>query len=433
MRESPDPTEPLGEHVEIRVSNVDKKVTPGQRPVRLCNYMDAYTTPYLGGRRDYMKATADHGEILRFGLQAGDVVITKDSETPDDIGVAAVIDDASGDPPLVCGYHLAILRPTTVDPVFLAKQLGHDRIKAYFGKVATGSTRYGLSNGAIHNVPLFTPPKPEQERVAAILRTLDDAIRSTEQVIAKLENVKRGLLHDLLTRGIDDNGEIRDPERHPEQFKDSPLGRIPVGWSVQLLREAATFLTSGSRGWARYYAETGALFLRIGNLTREHINLRLDDLQHVRPPAGGEGSRTRVETGDLLISITADLGIIGSVPPWLGEAYVNQHIALMRPDPTAANPRWLSHFLAGPTGQRSIRRANDQGAKAGLNLPTVSSFRVALPARHEQDRLVAVLDAHDGRIEREIKGANKLHLLKKGLADDLLTGRVRVVNRGASG
>ncbi len=73
------------------------------------------------------------------------------------------------------------------------------------------------------------PPLPEQRRIAEILDTLDEAIRKTEQVIAKLQQMKQGLLHDLLTRGIDDNGELRDPERHPEQFKDSPLGRIPRG------------------------------------------------------------------------------------------------------------------------------------------------------------------------------------------------------------
>ena len=81
------------------------------------------------------------------------------------------------------------------------------------------------------------PPLPEQRRIAEILDTLDEAIRKTEQVIAKLQQMKQGLLHDILTRGIDDNGELRDPDRHPEQFKDSPLGRIPRGWEVRPLKD----------------------------------------------------------------------------------------------------------------------------------------------------------------------------------------------------
>ena len=99
---------------------------------------------------------------------------------------------------------------------FMSGSAGQQRVQAAFFK------RFA--------VPLF--PKPEQARIAEVLDTVDEAIHSTEQVIAKLDQVKRGLLHDLLTRGIDDNGEIRDPVRHPEQFKDSPLGRIPKAWEI---------------------------------------------------------------------------------------------------------------------------------------------------------------------------------------------------------
>ena len=82
------------------------------------------------------------------------------------------------------------------------------------------------------------PPPRTVRCIAEILDTLDEAIRKTEQVIAKLQQMKQGLLHDLLTRGIDDNGELRDPERHPEQFKDSPLGRIPREWRVASISES---------------------------------------------------------------------------------------------------------------------------------------------------------------------------------------------------
>jgi type I restriction enzyme S subunit len=96
--------------------------------------------------------------------------------------------------------------------------------------------------GDLSQVPIRVPPLPEQRRVAEILDTLDEAIRKTEQVIAKLQQMKQGLLHDLLTRGIDDNGELRDPDRHPEQFKDSPLGRIPERWEVLPLGQVAEML-----------------------------------------------------------------------------------------------------------------------------------------------------------------------------------------------
>ncbi|MCA9610516.1 MAG: hypothetical protein KC619_33200, partial [Myxococcales bacterium] len=234
------------------------------------------------------------------------------------------------------------------------------------------------------------------------------------------------LLHDLLTRGIDENGELRDPERHPEQFKDSPLGRIPKAWEMKELAQLSEFVTSGSRGWAAYYADSGPLFIRIGNLTREHINLRFSNLQHVLPPDSSEGKRTALQPGDLLISITADLGIIGVVPDGLGEAYVNQHIALVRIDPARANSRWVGQYMAAPIAQEQIRRLDDPGAKAGLNLPTVRALLCALPSRGEQDEMAARVDALDARIVREERMRAKFDLMKRGLMEDLLTGRVRV-------
>jgi type I restriction enzyme S subunit len=417
--------EPLGEVAAVRVSNVDKKSRPVEIPVRLCNYLDAYREDYLDESHPYMVATATPSEVATFGLRAGDVLVTKDSETPDDIGVAAVIEAAPDN--LVCGYHLAIVRPTAqLNPVWLAKQFGTTRVQRYLAARATGSTRYGLSNATLGNLPIFVPLREEQDRIIEVLRTLDEAIRCTEQLIAKLQQMKQGLLDDLLTRGIDGNGEMRDPGRNPTQFDETRLGRLPTEWRVETLANVAALVTSGSRGWAKYYSERGAFFIRIGNLSRESIDLRLTEVAHVRPPAGGEGERTRVEEGDLLISITADLGITAVVPEGLGEAYTNQHIALVRVDPLRVNPRWLGHFMAACGVQTQIRRHDDPGAKAGLNLPTVRGLFIAVPPITEQDEMASRLDAASEAITGEEAYREKLNLLKIGLSEDLLTGRVRV-------
>jgi hypothetical protein len=100
---------PLSEVCEVRVSNVDKKSEPGELPVRLCNYTDVYKNDYITDDLEFMRATASRAEIAKFGLHVGDVIITKDSETPDDIGIPALVDSTSSD--LLCGYHLAMIRP----------------------------------------------------------------------------------------------------------------------------------------------------------------------------------------------------------------------------------------------------------------------------------------------------------------------------------
>ena len=220
---------------DIRFSSVNKVSQPSEEPVRLCNYADVYNNGYVTADMDFMRATATKSEIERFGLQVGDVIITKHSETQDDIGIPTVVDTTA--PDLVCGYHLTLLRPNQdeVDPTFLAKQLAHHRIARYFGQQANGTTRYGLSTAAISNAPLHLP-RPENQRSASVLmRMVDAQISQTEAVIAKLKKVRAGMLHDLLNYGLDEHGQLRDPITHPEQFQDSPLGLIPKKWDVYTL------------------------------------------------------------------------------------------------------------------------------------------------------------------------------------------------------
>lgn len=270
-------------------------------------------------------------------------------------------------------------------------------------------------------------PIEEQRTIGEILDTLDTAIHETEAIIAKLKAVKQGLLHDLLTRGIAANGELRPPQAEaPHLYQQSPLGWIPKEWDVVTLESVSQTVTSGSRDWARFYADSGALFVRIGNLTREHINFRYESTMYVRPPRNADGQRTRLEPSDILISITADLGIVGVVPDGLGEAYINQHIALVRPDLDAVNSRFVGHYLAGPIAQTYISKLNDAGAKAGLNLPTIRGLITAKPLRAEQNLIAARLDEIDNRIQNATAEAAKLRELKSGLMDDLLTGHVRV-------
>jgi type I restriction enzyme S subunit len=119
---APWPVGKLCSIADIRISNVDKKTYASEKPVKLCNYLDVYTNEYVTGGLDFMEASASITEIERFGLRLGDVVITKDSETPDDIGIPAVI--AESIDRLVCGYHLAVIRPMAdqLDSTYLAKQ-----------------------------------------------------------------------------------------------------------------------------------------------------------------------------------------------------------------------------------------------------------------------------------------------------------------------
>jgi type I restriction enzyme S subunit len=292
-------------------------------------------------------------------------------------------------------------------------------------KASHGSTMQHITRKELERfvAPLPTS-KPEQTKIAEILSTVDRAIEQTEALIAKQQRIKTGLMQDLLTRGIDEHGNLRSEQTH--EFKDSPLGRIPVKWEVDSLGNIAEFVTSGSRGWARYYSSDGATFLRIGNLTRNHINLRLDDMVYVKPPKTSEGKRTAVSTGDLLISITADLGIIAVIPGAFGEAYVNQHIALVRLSQSKVDPRFIGWFLSSRGGQTQFEKLNESGAKAGLNLPTISNLLIPITKRPEQEQITEVLDLNSKKADDFFLKLSKLRAIKTALMQDLLTGKKRV-------
>src|SRR5208337_355101 len=147
----------------LLVSNVDKKTEPNEEAVRLCNYLDVYKNPRITDRINFMRATASQYEIARFRLKTGDVIITKDSETWDDIAVPAIASYEA--PDLVCGYHLAILRPRQEVMLgsFLFRAIQSNPVSYQFHVSANGVTRYGLSQGAIKDVMIPVPPIDEQE------------------------------------------------------------------------------------------------------------------------------------------------------------------------------------------------------------------------------------------------------------------------------
>jgi type I restriction enzyme S subunit len=156
------------------------------------------------------------------------------------------------------------------------------------------------------------------------------------------------------------------------------------------------------------------------------VNFRWDSVQHVSLGNNTEGTRTKLEENDILISITADLGIIGVIPKWNFDAYINQHIALARCDMTQVNARFLAHYLASTLGQKQFEMLNDAGAKAGLNLPTIRRLKVYLPGDDEQKAIKASLDKVDQQVVTIEKDLFKYRSIKSGLMQDLLTGKVRV-------
>jgi type I restriction enzyme, S subunit len=190
--------ERLEDVCDVQFSNVDKKSYEDETPVRLCNYMDVYSNDIVTSTINFMEATAQSHEIHKFKLQKDDVLITKDSETPDDIAVPAWISEHFDN--VLCGYHLAMLRPKKdrLLGFFLSNSLNISFYRKYFAALANGSTRYGLSGESIKKTPLGFPSLKEQEIIIEKVFSIISQITSEEATLKKYEQLKGGLMQDLL-------------------------------------------------------------------------------------------------------------------------------------------------------------------------------------------------------------------------------------------
>ena len=207
----------LVKHVaDVRFSGVDKHSHDHEIPVRLCNYTDVYKNDKITDDMDLMRATATAGEIARLTLKAGDVIITKDSETPDDIAVPAWVPE--GLPGVVCAYHLGLLRPDPgrIEGEFLFRAIGSARIAEQFHVLATGVTRFALGKHDVKNAVIALPPIEEQKAICKWIadecQPLDDAIARSEEEIKLIREYRDRQIADVVTGQVDVRGWVPGPD-----------------------------------------------------------------------------------------------------------------------------------------------------------------------------------------------------------------------------
>lgn len=222
-------------------SNVDKKEYEGQQAVSLCNYTDVYKNEFITDGMPFMKATASDSEIHQFTLKQGDVLITKDSEDPKDIGIPALVTQDM--PGVVCGYHLTIIRPMNMPTSrFVHRVLMSGPTKAHFFLEAPGITRYGLGQDAIGDLPVCLPPDEEQRLIADWIdretTRIDTLIAKKTRFVELLKEKRQSMITHAVTKGLDPNVKMKDSGA-------KWLGDIPEHW--EFVPSASLFPESKER------------------------------------------------------------------------------------------------------------------------------------------------------------------------------------------
>lgn len=257
------------------------------------------------------------------------------------------------------------------------------------GAKAHGATMKHIVKKDFDNTAIPFPALEEQEKIAQTMNRISRIISDRQQQLQKLDEFVKARFVEL----------FGDPKINPNKYP------------VCQLSEHIAFLTSGSRGWAQYCSDDGTeWFITIRNVKDCHIET--DNMQPINAPDNAEAKRTRVQEGDLLISITADLGRTGVVTKEIAEhgAYINQHLTCIRLKQDVLNPLYVAYFMESPAGKEQFESKNQSAVKAGLNFNSINSLRLMVPPLEEQNAFVNFVEQVD-----KSKVAVQTALRKKGI------------------
>jgi type I restriction enzyme S subunit len=382
--------------------------------------------------RDIKRMRLSEKELGEYELLPGDLLVNR-VNSRELVGKAAVI-PAGLERCVFESKNIRVrLRRDVVVPRFVSYRLQAAGTTYFTQNAQQVVGMASISQPQVARFPLPLPPLDEQREIVAEiekqLTRLDAGVAALRRVQANLKRYRAAVLKAAcegrlvsteaelakqggrsFETGEQDVQRILTERRKPRNGGDSrdpaeldaeALPQLPEGWTWVAADALLCLVTSGSRGWAKYYSDSGALFIRIGNLDHENTRLDLNDVQRVTPPASAEGVRTAVQQNDILISITADVGMVAVVSEDLGEAYINQHVALARPLPMV-DANYVGYYLCASEGGWGYLKKSQRGAtKVGLGLDDIRSVPIPFPPLAEQRRIVV-------EIERRLSVLNQI-------------------------
>lgn len=397
------------------VSQVDAKITVRKDPTR--PYVGLENIPSRGAHLTGW-SLASSSISTNSIFQAGDVLFGKLRPNLR----KCVIAPFDG----YCSTDILVLRANTgVDPSFAGKVLRTEHVGAAAEMTSVGTKMPRTSWKHLSELEVFCPGFPEQSKIAKVLDTFDTAIHETEAIIAKLKAVKQGLLHDLLTRGIDANGELRPPQAEaPQLYKESPLGWIPKDWACKSFGGLCESSAFGPRFPSDAYDENGPLAtLRTTDMDDEgNISLSTMPRAAIAPSVFADHL---LQLGDIVISRSGTCGVTGvfaghDIPVVPGAFLIRFRMRDIRLN------RFYRRYFNSPLGRPYLERLAVGGVQKNIKGSDVLNLLVPIPSPEEAIGIAERVEAMEHDIECNQALLTKLTLQKSGLMDDLLTGRVRV-------
>lgn len=402
---------PLRACAEYMVSNVDKLTADDEVPVRLCNYTNVYNNESITLDLDFMKATATAEEVVRFGLRVDDVIITKDSETWDDIGVPALVRESASD--LVCGYHLALLRPRQqrMDGAFLLRCLQAKPLRVQLELAANGVTRFGIQKSDIGGMKLPVPPFSQQRTIADYLdreaAQIDAVVVAKQRFLSLLADKQRALVARILTRGNNPSGPMQDTGI-------DWLGKIPKTWVVKRVKYLFRLITDAAPDDNEY--ELLSLYTDVGVRPRKELEAR--------------GNRATTTDG-YWIARRGDL-VVNKLLAWMGAFGVSDYDGVtspaydvLRPSPAIDSMYYHYLFRCGICFPEFRRRSSGiMDMRLRLYFDQLGDMPVPVPPLDEQRVIVDRIAAETRKLDAIRTATEKTITLLKERRAALITAAV---------
>lgn len=278
-----------------------------------------------------------------------------------------------------------------------------------------GSSQKALTIVKFKRLFIPVPNELEQQKIAEILSTVDAKINVIDQQITEIQELKKGLMQRLLTKGIG----------HTE-FKDSPLGKIPKSWDTAILSDLTSLITKGTtpttNGFS--YLDDGVNFVKVESI-HSNGNFIPSMFAHVGNDCHNSFKRSQLSEGDILFTIAGALGRSAIVIKEILPANTNQAVAVIRLK-NGDNRNYIFHYLRGNYVKRLIEKINVSTAQANLSLGQINKFKIPIPPPYEQHKIAEILNSVDKKLEILNEKKTNYQELKQGLMQQLLTGKVRV-------
>ncbi len=414
-------------------SNVDKHSVEGEQPVRLCNYVDVYRNDRIRDDMEFMAATATDAQIDRFTLRAQDVLATKDSEEPSDIGVPAYVPHDM--PGVLCGYHLAVFRPYRgrLYGGFLAWALRSRAVQAYYEAAATGISRYALSVNDLGMTPIPVPNYSEQQRIANFL---DEQTARIDALIAEKEALHERL-YEYLESAIASRilGEDASGPRTETNVAEVP--ELPKGWTLtpmMRLSDPSRPIMYGIVLPGPNIEEGPSVPIVKGGDVRPH-RLKLALLNRTTPEIELPYARARLAEGDIVYSIRGTIGDAELVPAELAGANITQDAARIAPH-SGVDRRWLLFAAKSRPVFAQLDQLSLGAAVRGINIFDLKRARVPTPPLAVQRRIaddLSSLSERNSTLRQHCIGhIQKLREYRSSLISAAVTGQLDINSSAAS-